>query len=93
MTEKIFDAIEAGCVPVYWGSNNRPEQDILNPEAILFWTPEAENADVVRKISRMETDPALFRQFQGQERLLPDAASKIFEMYERLENKLKELIG
>lgn len=93
VTEKLFDAIEAGCVPVYWGSYNRPEQDILNPEAILFWTPGTENADVVKQIEEMETNATLFRQFQEQERLLPDAADKVFAMYERLENKLKELIG
>ena len=29
VTEKIFDAIQSGCIPIYWGSENNPEPEIL----------------------------------------------------------------
>ena len=93
VTEKIFDAIEAGCIPIYWGSYNNPEPGILNPEAILFWSPESDNVSTIRKIAEMENSPSQFRQFQEQDRLLPGAADKVYTMYDSLERKLKELIG
>ena len=34
-TEKIFHALEAGCVPIYWAIN-LPEKDIINPECYKF---------------------------------------------------------
>lgn len=40
VTEKIWDAISAGCIPVYSGSYNQPELEILNPNAILFFDPK-----------------------------------------------------
>ena len=34
-TEKIFHALESGCVPIYWAIN-LPEKDIINPECYKF---------------------------------------------------------
>ncbi len=37
VTEKIFDAIAAGCVPIYWGNGGgKIESDIVNNEAVIF---------------------------------------------------------
>lgn len=93
VTEKLFDAIEAGCVPVYWGSYNKPELDILNQEAILFWDFQGENAETFRMIEKMERDSAFFDSFANQERLLPGAAEKVYAIYDQLENKLRSLIN
>jgi len=92
VTEKLFDAIDAGCVPIYWGSYNRPEQDVLNQDAILFWNDNSSNNSSLRFIEEMERNPKLFDDFAKQERLLPHAADVVFSMYESLEMKLKELI-
>lgn len=40
VTEKIFQAIDAGCIPLYWGGDNSPECNILNKDAILFWNED-----------------------------------------------------
>lgn len=93
VTEKLFDAVEAGCVPIYWGSYNRPEQDILNQEAILFWDYPGDNSATVRMIDEMERNPRLFADFASQPRLLPDAAEHVWEMYVKLEDRLRELIA
>lgn len=37
VTEKVFDAIEAGCIPVYSGSYNCPDATIINTDAIIFY--------------------------------------------------------
>ena len=34
-TEKIFHALEAGCVPIYWGVN-MPEKNIIHPDCYQF---------------------------------------------------------
>lgn len=34
-TEKIFQALEAGCIPLYWGVD-LPEKELLNPNCYLF---------------------------------------------------------
>lgn len=36
VTEKVFEAIRSNTIPIYWGSSNNPEPDVLNKEAILF---------------------------------------------------------
>jgi hypothetical protein len=37
VTEKLFEAIIAGCIPIYWGANNNPEPEILHHENIVFF--------------------------------------------------------
>ena len=45
-TEKIFHALEAGCVPIYWGVDF-PEQDIINKDCYKFIN--IENKDLSNK--------------------------------------------
>jgi len=52
VTEKIFQAIASGCIPVYWGSNNNPEPEVLNHDAILFWQFDGNNSSVLDFINR-----------------------------------------
>src|SRR5690606_36158489 len=37
VTEKVFHSIKSGCIPIYWGSDNSPEKNILNQDAIIFY--------------------------------------------------------
>ena len=36
VTEKLLEAIQGGCIPIYWGSNNQPDSDVFNQDAIVF---------------------------------------------------------
>lgn len=38
VTEKIWQAFAAGCIPIYAGYSRDPEPEILNPQAFLWWT-------------------------------------------------------
>lgn len=87
VTEKIWHAHAAGCVPVYWGSGNRPEPDILNPEAILFFNP-ADPERLYDQLSTLTGDPAALQRFTEQPRFSPKAASVITGYYDRLEERL-----
>ncbi len=91
VTEKIFEAIKAGCVPIYWGNEGYPEPDILNPKAIVYLdkdNPE-EGLALLRKLY---ADQKVYEEFASQPRFLPGAADKIYAYYERMEAKLKDIL-
>ncbi len=92
VTEKIFQAIEAGCIPIYWGSNNNPESKILNQEAILFWNQRGDNNETFEKIMKLHTDRVYFKQFIEHPRLLPQAEERVIEMFNGLQEKLAYII-
>ena len=91
VTEKIFQSIEAGCIPVYWGANNRPEPEILNQDAILFWNQGGDNANLLTVIKDLVADENKYIDFATQQRFLPHAAEVIWSYFETLEQKLKSL--
>jgi len=41
VTEKIFQALEAGCIPLYWG-HDLPEKNILNTNKYVFYNNDNE---------------------------------------------------
>ncbi len=92
VTEKIFHALEAGCVPIYWGSGNNPEPGILNDKVILFWDKESDNKDVIEKIKQLHHDPDYYKSFISQPRLLIDADDIIINMFNTLKDQLIKLI-
>lgn len=92
VTEKIFEAIKAGCVPIYWGNEGYPEPDILNPDAIVYL--EKDNpAEGLALLQRLCEDPKAYSEFVAQPRFQQEAADKIYAYYERLEEKLKEILA
>lgn len=92
VTEKLFEAIYSGCVPIYNGSNNNPEPDILNQEAILFIEMGEDNNDVITKIAELDSDEKKYMEFACQPRLKEGAEHIIWNYYERLEQHLREII-
>jgi hypothetical protein len=92
VTEKLFQAIAAGCIPIYWGSNNQPEPNILNQDAILFWNQHENNQNTMNTIREIHTNPTKYHQFISQPRFLPNAAEVIWNYFQSLETKLSEII-
>lgn len=91
VTEKIFEAIKAGCVPIYWGNEGYPEPDILNPKAIVYLDKDKPEEGLAL-LSQLYVDPKAYEEFAGQPRFLPGAAEKIYAYYERLEDKLRDVL-
>ena len=91
VTEKIFEAIKAGCVPIYWGNEGYAEPDILNPKAIVYLDKDKpeEGLALLRKLYE---DPIVYEEFASQPRFLPGAVDKIYAYYERMEEKLREVL-
>lgn len=91
-TEKLLEAIQAGCVPVYWGADNCPEPDIFNQDAIIFFEMGQENNSVINLIAELNADELKYMDFACQPRFIEGAEDVIWNYYETLEEKLKEII-
>lgn len=93
VTEKIFEAIASGCIPIYWGSHNIPEPDILNQDALIKWNMNSDNTDNIRLIEELYAHPDRLREFMCQPRLKPEAEEIVCGMVDQLNQRLKKLVG
>jgi alpha(1,3/1,4) fucosyltransferase len=92
VTEKIFDALYSGCIPIYWGSNNNPEPEILNQNAILFYDMHGNNDLLFTKLRVLNQNRILYKEFAEQNRLKDEAPEIIYEYFNRLDKKLREIL-
>ena len=91
-TEKIFEAISSGCVPIYCGSNNKPEPDILNQETICFVKLGETNNNTMNLIATLNDSPKRYLEFANQPRLSKESPDIIFDYIHKLETKLTTII-
>lgn len=92
VTEKIFDALTAGCIPIYWGANNQPEPNIINKNAVFFLNLNQDNEKVLSEIEKVNNSPKLYNEFMNQPKLNSDAPDIIFQYFLNLESKLKQIV-
>jgi len=92
VTEKIFQAMRSGSIPIYWGSNNDPEPDVINKNAVIFWNKGGDNTNTIRLIEELIVSPKLYKEFYEQPRLSPHADQAMIEIMHSLEQKLNFLI-
>ena len=92
VTEKLFQAIFSGCIPVYWGSYNRPELDVLNRDAIIFWNRGGDNSSSLKLIEDLMGSPTLMKEFLSQPRLLSTAEEYISDCMASIERKMEKLM-
>ena len=88
VTEKIFDAIKAGCIPIYWGSEGNPEPEILNPDAIIFLKRNGDNSEALKLINRLNESEELYKEFISRPRFTPNAHKFIYDFFVQLKRKL-----
>ena len=83
-TEKVWQALEAGCIPIYWGCS-RPEPEIINPETYI-WIPNYKDGD---DIKRKCSDYAA-KQISVLEApmFLPGSEERIFDYYENFKKAI-----
>jgi hypothetical protein len=92
VTEKIFEAIYSGCIPIYWGSNNNPEPNILNQNAIILINNEDSDIKEVQFVKKLNLNNKEYFEFAQQNRLTDDAADQIYAIYIDFERKIREII-
>ena len=92
VTEKLFDAFIAGSIPIYYGSDNRPEPGIINPDAVLFFDPKSDNSELIKEVRRLKSDDAYYDKFIRQEKLFAKpAADYIYSTFEEFAKRLREM--
>lgn len=92
VTEKVFHAINTGAIPIYWGSNNNPEPEVLNKDAILFYSGPESLDKLKATVLELHTNDKLYQEFIAQERFLPTATEYIWDMLSDVNDKLKKII-
>jgi hypothetical protein len=90
VTEKLFQSLHAGCIPVYSGWSKDPEPGVLNPDRILWFDPDSDNEDLLKQIKELFISEKCYASFM-QPAVFLDSAVDIIDNYlkqycERLEN-------
>lgn len=90
VTEKLFQAFDGGCIPIYWGSKNNPEPDVINQKAILFYEKNTEN-ELKNQITELYQNKKYYNEFMTEPRLLSESVDWIYEKNKNLKEKMQGL--
>ncbi|AIL32582.1 glycosyltransferase family 10 domain-containing protein [Basilea psittacipulmonis] len=90
ITEKIFESIMAGCIPIYWGGVKQlfVEPDILNPEAFIYYEKGKEE-QLAKQVEELWISPKRYEEFAAIAPFKEDAAEVIYTWIEELEKRLR----
>ena len=86
VTEKLFQAFDAGCIPIYWGGDCVPESEVINPKSYILYDG---TSDIICTVKRLYTDPHAYSEFKKEKPLLDSAVDYIYST----NKKLKELFN
>lgn len=90
-SEKLFEAISAGCIPIYWGAEFADEA-VINEAAIIRWNRDDNGASAIRQIRELYANPKLLQEFLCQPRLLPTAEEYILDTFATIESRLRSIL-
>lgn len=91
VTEKLFEAIISGTIPIYWGSENKPDPMIINQDAVLFFDPENPQL-LFDKVNLLWNDEKVYEEFCRIKPFQENAAEVIWEWLNSLESKIKSTL-
>ena len=93
VTEKIFDAFIAGCIPLYYGALNDPEPGLINRDAVIFWNKEGNNAENREKILELKQNDSFYQEFMSRPKLFPAAEEYVIDRYAKLQEHFARILG
>lgn len=93
VTEKIFDAFIAGCIPLYYGALNDPEPGLINREAVIFWNKEGNNEENREKILELKQNENFYQEFMSRPKLFPAAEAYVIDRYAKLQEHFARILG
>lgn len=91
-TEKVFEAISVGCIPIYWGADFA-DKTVINEDAIIRWNRIDGGKSALKQIEDLYANPKSMLDFLSQPRLLPTAEEYILDTFSTLEAKLNSIIN
>jgi glycosyltransferase involved in cell wall biosynthesis len=93
-TEKIFQSLLSGCIPIYNGGSKDPEPDIVNPNVIMWYDKldEKNNKHTLREIKRLHEDDKYYHSFMERPFFLDTAVDKIYNTLHGVKNKLQNTL-
>lgn len=92
VTEKIFDALCADTIPIYWGGDFLIEPDVLNQNYIINLNPNDYEYSL-KQIKDLYTNKILYSKFKKQDKIISTAPDWIFEKMNEMKNAFAELIN
>lgn len=92
-TEKLFDSMSEGCIPVYAGCNNKPEPECINMDFVILWDlDDKDNFENKKLIRRLKDDENFYYKFMQQKKLKDSTADYVMDRLNLLEKKIGELL-
>lgn len=92
ITEKLFDAFNAGCIPI-WNGDKNLEYDVVNKNSVLYWEESSDNKSLLKEIELLNKDDELYNKFISQPRFNTNNATEyIYGQIKLLHEKIEELL-
>lgn len=91
VTEKIFQSLLSGSIPIYWGSKNNPEPDILTGKGVIFFD-ESNPDEMSDTVNEILTNDTFRSDFFSAPILRESAVEQIKDYYDQLEKKVKQIL-
>lgn len=91
-TEKLFEAISMGCIPIYWGGGIADSQ-VINEDAIIRWDKGDKGQQAVNLCKELYSNSKYLNEFLSQPRLLPTAEEYVLDIFATIEHKLRTIIN
>ena len=90
VTEKLFQSLHSGCIPIYNGWNKNPEPDIVNPDIIMWYDTfeMGNNQSLLHEIKKLHSDNRLYRSFVAQPFFCDTAVDKIHSVLQEFVYKM-----
>ena len=94
VTEKIFQSLYSGCIPIYNGWSRDPEPGIINPNIIMWYdeSDEENNKYTMNEVRRLHENDKLYRSFIEQPFFCDTAVDKIYNFNTQLNLKMQGLL-
>jgi glycosyltransferase involved in cell wall biosynthesis len=95
VTEKLFQSLYSGCIPIYSGWSRDPEPDIVNPNIIIWYdsNDDTNNTSFLNEVKKLHSDDNLYRSFIAQPFFCDTAVDKIYSMLQQFTNKMQYYIN
>lgn len=92
VTEKLFDAFICGCIPLYYGSFNNPEPNVINRDAVIFWNDDGDNRQNIEMVKLLKNNNKEYLDFINQKKFNNSAAEYVIDRFTKLKEHMKRLV-